>query len=200
VYVTRCALDKLGIAEAIMVGHSMGGGMVAEFAARYPEYTTAAILIDAAAGQQHHEAVQMALTPDGLLRAAALITSALRDIVGDTRLAAQSRSVTELLSLGRNVRKSMSGGARIAKAGIALLRHDTTYALHMMKVWGVPTVVLHGSDDRIISERAAYQAACESGGKLVILLGHNHSWMIADPARAATHIAREARRCVRKIA
>lgn len=197
--VTYQALKQLGIDKAIMVGHSMGGGMVAEFAARYPERTEAAILIDAAAGQHHHEALQMALTPEGLLRAAELITGALRDIVADARMAAESRSVTELLSLGKQLAKSLSGPP-VLKAGIALLRHDTSIALHKMKIHNVPTVVIHGGDDRIISERAALQAAQESGGRLHIMCGRNHSWMIADAALAASTIADHARRIVRKIA
>lgn len=190
------ALDKLGVTKAVMVGHSMGGGIVVEFASRYPDYTSAAILINAAAGQQHHEALQMALTPEGLLRAAELITGALRDIIGDARLAAEKRSVTELLSLSSRLAKSMSG-APMLKAGIALLRHNTSFALHHMKVMGVPTVVIHGSDDRIINEGAARQAARASGAKYVALQGHNHSWMIADVQKAAACITSEARRLLR---
>lgn len=198
-YIVRCALDKLGVTEAVMVGHSLGGGVVTQFAARYPESTLGAILIDAAAGQHHHEAIQVAFTVEGVLRAAELVTGALRDIIGDIRMAAEKRSVRELLSLGRRLGKSVSG-LPMLRAGIALLKHESDQALRQIRKNATPVVVIHGGDDRIISQRAAIQAAHSSGGCWHILAGCNHSWMISDPARAAEVIAEHAWRIVRKAA
>jgi pimeloyl-ACP methyl ester carboxylesterase len=44
------ALDSLGIGQAVLVGHSFGGGATVELAFRYPEHTAALVLVDAALG------------------------------------------------------------------------------------------------------------------------------------------------------
>ena len=44
------ALDSLGIRQAILVGHSFGGGATVELAFRHPEHTAALVLVDAALG------------------------------------------------------------------------------------------------------------------------------------------------------
>src|SRR3546814_11884703 len=43
-------LDHLGVSKAVLVGHSMGGRLVAELAARQPERAIAVILLDAIVG------------------------------------------------------------------------------------------------------------------------------------------------------
>jgi pimeloyl-ACP methyl ester carboxylesterase len=44
------ALDRLGIQETVLVGHSFGGGATVELAFREPERTVALVLVDAALG------------------------------------------------------------------------------------------------------------------------------------------------------
>jgi pimeloyl-ACP methyl ester carboxylesterase len=46
----RAVLDARGIARAIVVGHSFGGGPALEFALRHPERTQRLVLVDAAIG------------------------------------------------------------------------------------------------------------------------------------------------------
>jgi pimeloyl-ACP methyl ester carboxylesterase len=194
----RQALDKLHVHDmAVIVGHSMGGAIAVEYAAAYPGSVSAAILLNPAAGKHHHETLRIGFTPIAALRVAELVTGALRDIVGDARLATKSRSVTELLSLGRRLGKSLSG-ARILRAGVALLLSDTYSALDALGHYGVPTVIIHGSDDRIIKERAIHQAAITAGARYEILPGYNHSWMIAQPQEAAERISKWARTIARK--
>jgi pimeloyl-ACP methyl ester carboxylesterase len=43
---TRTLLQSLGIAKAVIVGHSMGGMLAARFAASYPDMTERAVLYD----------------------------------------------------------------------------------------------------------------------------------------------------------
>lgn len=198
--IVRAALDALHVmGEAVIVGHSMGGAMAVEYAAMFPGNVAAAILLNPAAGQSHHDAIRVVFTPEGVLRVAELLTGALRDVIGDTALAAENRSGTELLSLGSRLAKSFSG-ASILKAGVALLKSDTHNALRALKRWGVPTVIIHGSDDHIVSAEAAFQAAVTSGARLRILNGRNHSWMVSDAKHAATIVAGEARSILEKIA
>jgi pimeloyl-ACP methyl ester carboxylesterase len=189
--VTRDALDRLGIEEAVMAGHSLGGAMVIDFAARYPERTLAAILLDPAAGQEHHDAVRVALSPDAGARAAELIVGALRDVFGDARLAAKHRTHTELLSLGRRLGQSFSG-FNMLKAGVALLGNRTAHSLAAMKRQGIPTALIHGGDDQIVSLESAISASLRCGAELQVLEGLNHSWLIAAPKSAALKIAETA--------
>lgn len=196
--VVHRALHVLKITDpAVIVGHSMGGGIAVEYAAMYPGFVAAAILLNSAVGQSHHEALRVGFTPEAALRVAELVTGALRDVVGDSRLAAESRSMTELLSLGRRLGKSLSG-SRMLRAGVALLLSNTAEALHRIWHYDVPTVIIHGSDDRIINQEAAIEAALVSGAKFQILPGYNHSWMIARPEEAAKRISEWARTIARK--
>jgi alpha-beta hydrolase superfamily lysophospholipase len=56
----------------------------------------------------------------------------------------------------------------------------------------VPTIIVHGTKDRIIDVTSALTAALASGGKVVLIPGAFHSWMISDPVLGANVIERNA--------
>ncbi|WNN93924.1 hydrolase [Mycobacterium phage HashRod] len=175
--VTLRALDALGIDKAVFVGHSMGGGMVAEIAPRYPERVLAAVLLDAAAGKEHHDNLK------DPLRAAQRLSGAVVDVVGDTYQAIRLRSAIEGLSLAQTLRSSVTG-FRFVRAAYALLKADTGPLLKAMKALDVRTAVIHGLSDQIVPFAAGKSAAEASGGTLYAVEGF-HSWMLADPELAA---------------
>lgn len=53
-------LDRLGVRRAVVVGHSYGGTIALDFAARYPRTATGLVLVDAAAAGQRSGAFQRA--------------------------------------------------------------------------------------------------------------------------------------------
>ncbi len=58
---TLRALDALGVSQAVIAGHSMGGRMAIQLAARAPERAMAVVLLDAAAGARFDEAIPTVL-------------------------------------------------------------------------------------------------------------------------------------------
>jgi len=183
--ITTRALDALGIRAAVMVGHSMGGAMVAEFAAKHPERVLAAILLDAAAGEDYHDAVRADASPTLPLRTVQFLAGAGADLIGDGLRAWRLRSFQECLQFSHRLRQSISG-PNCMRAGYALMRHDTAPLLKAMRDKAVPTVILHGTRDRIVPVLAGAHAAKLSGGKLYLVQDRYHSWMLSEPKLAAT--------------
>lgn len=196
--IVRQALDRLMImGKAVVVGHSMGGGIAVEYAAMFPGNVEAVIAMDAACGAPHHDAIRYTgPSPSVPLRAAQAAKGAVEDLIGDGARALRARSRTERLSLLSTLRSSVSG-LRCIKAAWALMRSDTEEALKTLRRFEVPTVHVHGAKDKIIDMMAAIESAMVSGGQIVIVPGAYHSWMIVDPRLGATIIANAVQRLER---
>jgi pimeloyl-ACP methyl ester carboxylesterase len=185
--VTAQAMDKLGVHYAVMVGHSMGGGIIVEFAARYPERVLAAVLLDAAAGAEHHAGTRVGSGSTFALRAARWFAGAFIDVIGDGIQAARLRSCDGNLRLMQILRSSVSG-FRFVRAAYALMQADTVPLLPLLKTYKIPTAILHGELDQIVPLAAAMSAAELAGASLYVVDGVFHSWMLADPAMGANLI------------
>ncbi|AUV62017.1 esterase/lipase [Mycobacterium phage SWU2] len=177
-------LSVLDIERAVFVGHSMGGGLVVEIAALFPWLVKAAVLMDAAAGKEHHEGVAVAPGRTIPRRAARIALGSLVDVLGDGYAAMRSRTHTERLSLLSMLRESV-GGFRFVKVAHALMRADTVPLLERMRADGVPTAVIHGECDQIVPLAAGISAAVAANADLYVVAGGFHSWMLADPELAA---------------
>ncbi|QNJ57013.1 esterase [Mycobacterium phage Deloris] len=185
--VTLDALDQLDIHRAVFAGHSMGGGMVVEIAARHPHRVAAAILLDAAAGAEHHKGIAITPGPSIPYRAVKFFVGGLTDVVGDGVEALRGRTPRERLSLLTNLRESVSG-LRFVRAAYALMKADTVPLLKAMQRHGVPTAVLHGLHDQIVPYAAGLSAAKLTEATFYGVDGY-HSWMLADPELAADLMA-----------
>ncbi|AHJ86678.1 esterase/lipase [Mycobacterium phage CRB1] len=181
--VTLDALDQLDIHRAVFAGHSMGGGMVVEIAARHPHRVAAAILLDAAAGAEHHKGIAITPGPSIPYRAAKFFFGGLTDVIGDGVEALKDRTPKERLSLLSNLRESVSG-LRFVRAAYALMKADTVPLLQAMQRHGVPTAVLHGLHDQIVPYAAGLSVAKLTDATFYGVDGY-HSWMLADPELAA---------------
>lgn len=183
-YVVLRALNKLRVDQVVLVGHSMGGSIAAEFAAHWPSMVHSLILLDAAVGEDHHSAIRFQPNPTVGLRAAQFVSAALGDIAGDAVRAVRVRSRSEMLNLGNTLRRSLSG-VSVLRATWALMRHDSGQALQRIREYGVPTAHIHGTRDRIVDVTAALNAGLASGGHIVLIPGAFHSWMLVDPTLGA---------------
>ncbi|AOT25419.1 esterase/lipase [Mycobacterium phage BabyRay] len=179
--------SALDIAQTVIVGHSMGGGMAVEFAAAYPERTIAAVLLDAAAGQEHHDNIKVGNGSTVPLRAAQRLAGAFVDVIGDGYHAMRVRDASERLSLLDTLRQSVSS-FRFVRAAYALMRADTEPLLEKMRLNEIPTVVIHGDLDQIVPHAAGVSAAEAAGADFYTVKGGFHSWMLADPEFAAEAI------------
>ncbi|AIS73735.1 esterase [Mycobacterium phage Pocahontas] len=175
--------SALDIAQAVIVGHSMGGGMAVEFAAAYPERTIAAVLLDAAAGQEHHDNIKVGKGSTIPWRAAQRLAAAFVDVIGDGYAAMRVRDPLERLSLLDTLRQSVSS-FRFVRAAYALMRADTVPLLEKMAINEIPTAVIHGDLDQIIPFASGVSAAAAADADLYVVEGGFHSWMLAEPALA----------------
>ncbi|AGK87536.1 esterase/lipase [Mycobacterium phage HINdeR] len=173
-------LDGLDTEHAVVVGHSMGGGLAVEFAARYPERVDAVVLLDAAAGKEHHEGITIAPGRTMPRRAVRFAVGGLIDVLGDGCAALRQRTHTERLSLLSMLKDSVHG-FRFVRTAHALMRADTLPLLEKIRANGTPVGVIHGEHDQIIPFAAGVSAAAATNATLYKIMGGFHSWMLADP-------------------
>lgn len=171
-------LDHLGIERAVFVGHSMGGRVVVDLAARKPERAIAVIPINAAIGGTWEELTGATkflplLFPLGVgLLVTDTAISALqgrKEMGHVARLAAPSllQRVRELPSMPAALFATLA-----ARGSLDTLRH--------LGDEGVPVFVLHGDRDLAIWFHNARQAAEAAKGTLVRIERGLHSWLLED--------------------
>lgn len=177
-------LDALGIGQALFVGHSMGGRMTIQLAARAPERVLAAVLFDPAAGARFDTSIpKLVKSPTKALGAA---YTAVRDTLGDpTQLsAAEQLGYFRVLTAVAvpNLRYPV-GAVRTIKAIVE--SGDYTPMLRTMRDEGMPTMVVHAEKDMIVPFPYAREIANESDATLYKVPNAYHSWMIANPRQGA---------------
>jgi len=171
-------LDHLGIEKAVLVGHSMGGRVVVDLAARRPERAIAVLPINAAIGGLWDDLTGASrfvpfLWPLGI--GLLLADTAISAVQGRKQMGALARLAAP--SLAQRLRELPSMPAALfattnAKGSIETLRG--------LGEAGVPVFVLHGDRDLCIWFTNARQAAKAAGGTLVRIEKGLHSWVLED--------------------
>jgi pimeloyl-ACP methyl ester carboxylesterase len=171
-------LDHLGIKRAVFVGHSMGGRVVVELAARNPERAIAVIPVNAAIGGLWDQLTGAAryvpfLFPLGI---GLLVTdTAIGALQGRKQMGALARLAAP--SLAQRVRELPSLPAALFATATAKGSLDR---LRSLADADVPVMVLHGDRDLTIWFTNARQAAEAADGTLVRIEGGLHSWLLED--------------------
>ncbi len=182
-------LDALGIEQAVVAGHSMGGRLTIHLAAAVPDRALAVILFDAAAGASFDAAVAtVTRSPRQILRT---ITGAMSDMYRDPfwmQVAAASRYLRMLtaVALGKILPPTgFTGAARaIMQSG------ECTSLLRVIRERQIPTMVLHGASDAIVPFESACEVADDANATLYRVRDACHSWLITDPRRGADSVRR----------
>lgn len=181
---TLRAVDALGVSQAVIAGHSMGGRMAIQLAARAPERAMAVVLLDAAAGARFDEAIPTVLRSP---RAAArIVLGAAYDSQQDPfrlGIAEQGRYLRMLASVAMRNARRPSGVAGAARAIVQ--SGDYSPLLRMMRDHAVPTFVLHGEKDLIVPFDSARDIADDANATLYCVPDAYHSWMITNPRHGA---------------
>jgi pimeloyl-ACP methyl ester carboxylesterase len=176
------ALDVLGVQSAVMVGHSLGGRMVAEFAAANPERVIAAVLVNAAVGREFDEWERQSIVAPLAFVYTRLMACGI-DLVADMRGSLKQR-VAVLAKLAQSARSVPPGLISVGWAS-KNPRPSTVGPLAALRAHRVPTALVHGEHDLVIPFASAESAAEISGGTLHRVAGAHHSWLIVDPQRGA---------------
>lgn len=180
-------LDALGVGQAVFLGHSMGGRMTIQLAARVPERVLAAVLFDPAAGARFDNTIpRLVKSPDKALGAA---FTAIRDTLGDPMRLGTGETVGYMRLLTSVAIPNLLNPLAATRTIKAIIESgDYTPMLRTMRNEGMPTIVVHGEKDMIVPFGCACELADESDGTLYKVPDAYHSWMIAKPQHGADAI------------
>ena len=174
-------LDHLGIERAVLAGHSMGGRLVVELAARSPERAIAVVLLDAIVGDTWDRIQWWSRRVPGVLGVigATLMvdTASTLPVFRDRRQAAKLMRLV-LPTAQAHLRRPW----RLFAPAISIIRSSPSRELlEELAREGVPTFVLHGDRDYAVPLSTSKSAAHLAKGQLIVIKGASHSWVLKDP-------------------
>lgn len=174
-------LDRLGLAQAVVVGHSWGGGVAVAFAGAHPERTKAMVLVSSVGPGGHlgWDDRLLALPVLGEALAAGVIGAAgyllgrsRIQAVADRRLSGRARDAVASLT------RLTGGGSAVWRSFVAEQRALVDELDQLSGVLGgiaVPTAVVHGRRDRLVpADVARANASAIPRSSLHILDGVGH--------------------------
>jgi pimeloyl-ACP methyl ester carboxylesterase len=182
-------LDHLGIRQAILAGHSLGGRLVTQLAAEQPNRALAVVLIDAAVGETWDRLINVCrFVPPVFAGVGAMM-------IADTlSMLTLLRDRTQAMKLGKLMAPTVAGHAlhpwRMVGPAVSLFRSRSSRPmLEALAREQVPVVVIHGDRDLVVPFATARDAARATGGWLVAVHGGTHSWLLKDPETLPAIIA-----------
>lgn len=187
----RRVLDHLELPEAVIVGHSMGGRLVAELVAREPKRALALVLVNAIAGERWDRIAQtLTAAPLGYLGLGAML---LADVIGTLPVIEdpiQSAKLARLIfpTSANHVRRPW----RLIGPLQAIARAEPSAAtLARLASLGVEVLVIHSDRDRAVPLRTGRDTARLTGADLVVVHDAGHSWLLGDPEAFPAIIAEQ---------
>jgi len=175
----RRVLDHLGIEQAVLVGHSMGGRIVVDVAAAEPDRVLAVVPTNAAIGGGFDRFTRLGRYVPGLMPLGI-------GLLGVDIASTAVRARRHVGALGKLAAPSLGDRVRALPAMPAAFvatigDQGSAQRLNRLRDAGVPVIVVHSTGDLTIWYPFARQAAEEAGATLVTVAGGRHSWMIEDP-------------------
>lgn len=170
-------LATLAVERATVAGHSLGGLVVLDFAARYPDRTARAVILGGAAAMPVHEELLNAAR-DALPKAIAMI-------VGWGFAQPLAPSPVPGLSL------TASAKVLLARSQPGVLHADLAACARYVggevaaEVVGVPVTLIHGRADRMVPFKAAKALAARlRNPRVVEIAGAGHMVQLENPQAA----------------
>ena len=175
-------LDHLGVEHAVILGHSMGGGVSMEFAARHPDRVLGVIYragVSTPAWHDRHGVIPLvfsSVAPDvgPLADLVAAVALDLPDLM-------VGRMLSTIKSLLPDLRRNLKTLARTAPVASMLMEVDQTAQVVSVVRDAIPILAEWGCFDRLTNAATAEQFGEVSGVDVQWVPG-GHSWMLARPA------------------
>jgi pimeloyl-ACP methyl ester carboxylesterase len=174
-------LDHLGVEQAVLMGHSMGGRLVTELAASDPGRAIAVILMDAMVGDSWDRLVNVSRVFPPVLAGIGVTL-----VIDTLTTVPWFRDPRQALKLGSLVRPTIAGHVRrpwrmLGPAASILRSGGTRGMLDSLRRAKVPVIVVHGDRDFAVPLATSKAAARRTRGDLVVVRGASHSWLLKDP-------------------
>ena len=174
-------LDELGVERAVLAGHSLGGRLVTELAARSPERVVGLLLVDASVGAPWDSLVRLVgWAPPSVGVLGAML---LADTLGTVPFARDLGQAAKLSRLAVPVMVGhLTAPWRLFGPGLsALYASASAPLLDLVGRTAVPVAAVHGDCDLVVPLATARDTARRTGGELVVVHGATHSWVLQDP-------------------
>jgi pimeloyl-ACP methyl ester carboxylesterase len=174
-------LDHLGIERAVLMGHSMGGRLVTELAAKQPWRAIAVISLDGVVGEAWDRRVCVSRLFPPLLAGMGLI------LVADTLTTMPLfQDPVQARKLGRLVLPTLLGHARrpwrMVGPAVSILRsRGSGWMLDRLAEERIPFFAVTGTHDVLVPKSTAPAAARRAHGEVVWIHKGTHSWVLKDP-------------------
>jgi len=204
-YVAR-VIEELSIPRALVLGHSLGGGVALHLALRRPELVSGLVLIaPAALGVSLHWIYKLYCIPllgRALLRPSVLSASTIRRFLVGSGRRSDGRFVARLVRHGGSYRPRALSARAIIWANQPRRWHKARAFLpggeqlgiridgRLAELGKVPTLVLWGDEDRVISAADARRCKELPLAEVQIARGVGHSLPLEAAGWANEHIAR----------
>src|SRR3954470_2376514 len=174
-------LNHLGVDQAVLAGHSMGGRLVTELAAKHTDQAIAVILLDAIVGDTWDRMVNVFRICPPLLAGVGVTL-----VVDTLSTIPLFNDPAQARKLGRLVAPTLLGHVRrpwrLVGPGISIMRsRGSRWLLERLAEARVPMFAIHGDRDLAVPIATARSAARRGRGELVIVHGGTHSWLLKDP-------------------
>jgi pimeloyl-ACP methyl ester carboxylesterase len=198
----RDFLDHRGEAAAVLVGHSLGGGIAMQFAYQFPERCSGLILVSSGGlGTEASIALRAASLPGAELVLPVLGNRHVVDLVGAVSRAVRRRGGPVVVSAEAETVLRGLGDPTARAAFLATLRSVIDRSGQRVSAIGklaaarhLPTLVVWGERDRILPlehGRKAVQAV--PGTRLIVFPGARHEPHRYDPDRFSDLVAEMSR-------
>ncbi len=181
-------LDALGLDQAVIVGHSMGGFIAQAFALEYPGRVSRLVLCSTNFGGPHHvpiTAEAMAVLSDVKSDPVTRFKNGLLVSTAPGFADAHPEIIQEWLEWRIANPIDVAGYQAQMAIGLGLLAEAASFEHKLPKI-SVPTLILFGAHDKVVPPANADLLASKiQGSRVVILPGAGHFFPIEVPAEAA---------------
>ena len=187
----RAVMDAVGSERAAVMGISEGGPMTVLFAATYPERVAAAVLYASRVCYSRTDDYPWGSTPEEWAVATERAEWRWRT---DEALDATLEELAPTLAHDATTRRWWRRWLRTSVTPGAVAQYYSMYSgidvREVLRAVGVPTLVLHRTDDQAIAfDESRYAAARISGAEFIELPGRDHAWFV-DPEQITAPIKR----------